>query len=179
MTQIQYKFNKNDEYLTPPYAVYPIMKRLRANTTVWCPFDMENSQFVKVLSEHGFLVIYSHIKMGQDFFLMEVPECDYIISNPPYSQKGKVLERLYEIGKPFAMLINFQGIFDHKERFRLFKQNRVEMLWLSPRVNYIGIEKKANERVPFQSGYICSGICSNQLEFDYMEIHRKGEGANG
>ena len=103
----------------------------------------------------------------------------YIISNPPYSQKGRVLERLYEIGKPFAMLINFQGIFDHKERFRLFKQNRVEMLWLSPRVNYIGMEKKANERVPFQSGYICSGICSNQLEFDYMEIHRKGEGANG
>lgn len=41
MAQIQYKFNKNDEYLTPPYAVYPIMKRLRANTTVWCPFDME------------------------------------------------------------------------------------------------------------------------------------------
>ena len=67
----------------------------------------------------------------------------------------------------------------YKERFRLFKQNRVEMLWLSPRVNYIGMEKKANERVPFQSGYICSGICSNQLEFDYMEIHRKGEGANG
>ena len=179
MTQIQYKFNKNDEYLTPPYAVYPIMKRLRANTTVWCPFDMENSQFVKILSEHGFSVIYSHIKTGQDFFLMEVPECDYIISNPPYSQKGRVLERLYEIGKPFAMLINFQGIFDHKERFRLFKQNRVEMLWLSPRVNYIGMEKKSTEGVPFQSGYICSGICSNQLEFDYMEIHRKGEGANG
>ena len=88
MAQIQYKFNKNDEYLTPPYAVYPIMKRLRANTTVWCPFDMENSQFVKILSEHGFSVIYSHIKTGQDFFLMEVPECDYIISNPPYSQKG-------------------------------------------------------------------------------------------
>ncbi len=72
MAQIQYKFNKNDEYLTPPYAVYPIMKRLRANTTIWCPFDMENSQFVKILSEHGFSVIYSHIKTGQDFFLMEV-----------------------------------------------------------------------------------------------------------
>ena len=34
------------------------------------------------------------------------------------------------------MLINFQGIFDHKERFQMFKENRVEMLWLSPRVNY-------------------------------------------
>ncbi|MFR3947111.1 MAG: hypothetical protein ACLTZM_08440 [Ruminococcus sp.] len=67
-----------------------------------------------------------------------MPDCDYIISNPPYSLKGKILKRLYEIGKPFAMLINFQGIFDHKERFQMFKENRVEMLWLSPRVNYIG-----------------------------------------
>ena len=175
MAQIQYKFNKNDEYFTPSYAVYPIMKRLRTGTTVWCPFDTEVSQYVKVLSEHGFSVIYGHIQTGQDFFSIEVPECDYIVSNPPYSLKGKVLERLYEIGKPFAMLINFQGIFDHKERFRMFKQNRVEMLWLSPRVNYISEEEKQNVRVPFQSGYICSGICSNQLEFDYMEIHRKGE----
>ena len=28
MTQLQYKFNKNDEYYTPSYAVYPIMKYL-------------------------------------------------------------------------------------------------------------------------------------------------------
>ena len=49
---------------------------------------------------------------------------------------------MYAIGKPFAMLINFQGIFDSRERFRLFKENRVEMLWLSPRVNYIGADGK-------------------------------------
>ena len=39
MTQIQYNFNKNDEYCTPAYAVYPILKRLKKNSTVWCPFD--------------------------------------------------------------------------------------------------------------------------------------------
>ena len=26
MAQIQYKFNKNEEYYTPSYAVYPIIK---------------------------------------------------------------------------------------------------------------------------------------------------------
>ena len=25
--QLQYKFNKNDEYYTPSYAVYPIMEK--------------------------------------------------------------------------------------------------------------------------------------------------------
>ena len=29
MSQIQYNFNKNDEYRTPAYAVYPILKRLK------------------------------------------------------------------------------------------------------------------------------------------------------
>ena len=61
---------------------------------------------------------------------------------PPYSLKNQVLARLYAIGKPFAMLINFQSIFDSRERFRLFKENRVEMLWLSPRANYVGAAGK-------------------------------------
>ena len=39
MTNLQYKFNKNDEYYTPAYAVYPIMKKLKPNSKIWCPFD--------------------------------------------------------------------------------------------------------------------------------------------
>ena len=35
MAQLQYQFQKNDEYYTPPYAVYPIMERLRAGAAVW------------------------------------------------------------------------------------------------------------------------------------------------
>lgn len=47
------------------------------------------------------------------------------------------------------MLINFQGIFDHKERFEMFKNNRTEMLWLSPRVNcYVPDDSKSG--VPFK-----------------------------
>lgn len=40
---------------------------------------------------------------------METPNCDYIISNPPYSLKGDVIDRLFEIGKPFAMLVGVVG----------------------------------------------------------------------
>ena len=113
------------------------MEKLKVGSTVWCPFDTEDSNYVKVLKENGFNVIHTHIFDGQDFFEQEVPDCDYIISNLPYSLKGEVFSMLYEIDKPFAMLINFQGIFDHKDRFELFKNHRVEMMWLSPRVNYI------------------------------------------
>ena len=164
--QIQYQ--KNDEYFTPSYAVYPIMKRLKEGATVWCPFDKKESEYVKVLSKHGFSVIFGHIQTGQDFFQAAIPDCDYIVSNPPYSMKGEVIKRLYEIGKPFAMLVNLQGIFDSKERFRMFKENRVEVLCLSPRINYMTGNGDSPKRVPFQSGYLCSGICKNQLEFEYL-----------
>lgn len=169
MAQLQYQFKKNDEYFTPPYAVYPAMERLRAGATVWCPFDKAESAFVRILSGNGFHVVYGHIQTGQDFFYTEVPDCDYIVSNPPYSLKSEVLKRLYEIGKPFVMLINFQGIFDSKERFRMFKENRVEMLWLSPRVCYMSGNGQSPKRAPFQSGYLCSGICERQLEFAYLD----------
>ena len=165
---LRIKWSVNDEYYTPACAVYPIIPYLKPGTTVWCPFDMEESQYVKVLSENGFTVIHGHVETGQDFFKMPVPDCDYIVSNPPYSMKSKIIRRLYEIGKPFAMLVNFQGIFDSKERFQLFKENKVEMLWLSPRVSYIRRDGKPGKRVPFQSGYICSGICGHQLEFEYL-----------
>ena len=169
MSQLQYKFNKNDEYYTPSYAVYPLIKYLKESSTIWCPFDKEESNFVQVLTKEGFNVIYGHIETGKDFFKVDVPKCDYIISNPPYSLKGEVFKRLIEIGKPYAMLINFQGIFDNKNRFEMFKNNRTEMLWLSPRVNYIKQGDYKASGVPFQSGYLCSGIFKEQLNFEYLD----------
>ena len=83
--------------------------------------------------------------------------------------KGEIFKRLFEIKKPFAMLINFQGIFDHKQRFDMFKNNRTEMLWLSPRVNFIKHGEYKASGVPFQSGYLCSGIFKNQLNFEYLD----------
>ena len=170
MSQIQYKFNKNDEYYTPAYAVEPILNKLKPNSTIWCPFDTSDSAYVKVLKENGFKVINTHILTGDDFFSTSVPECDYIISNPPYSLKGEVFKRLYEIGKPFAMLINFQGLFDHRQRFEMFKNNRIELMYLSPRVDYIKPDSPSKASgVPFQSGYACSGILENQIEFEYIK----------
>ena len=75
------------------------------------------------------------------------------------------------------MLINFQGIFDAKKRFEMFKNNKVEMLWLHPRVSYIKADEFSKKdiysmnSVPFQSGYLCSEILDNTLEF--KEIDKK------
>lgn len=101
--------------------------------TVWCPFDTEESHFVKMLRAQGNKVICTHIDNGQDFFTTPVPQCDMIISNPPYSVKTEVLERLFEIGKPFAMLVGVVGLFESQRRFDMFKNNEFEIMYLNRR----------------------------------------------
>ena len=67
MTQFQYEFKKNDEYYTPEYAVRPIIRFLKPNSTVWCPFDTEESEYVKVLKNEGFKVVHTHFLMDKIF----------------------------------------------------------------------------------------------------------------
>ena len=54
-------WNNKDEYYTPQILVEPILKFIKPNSTVWCPFDNELSEFVLMLKEAGHKVIYSHI----------------------------------------------------------------------------------------------------------------------
>jgi hypothetical protein len=46
-------------------------------------------------------------------------EFDCIVSNPPFTLKDKILKKLYEIGKPFAVLLPIQSL-QSKDRTPLF-----------------------------------------------------------
>lgn len=164
--------NKNDEYYTPSYAIEPIKKYVERGSVVWCPFDTEQSLFVKGFREMGCKVIYSHIDNGEDFFTMNPPQCDYIISNPPYSKKTEVLQRLFETGKPFAMLVGVVGLFESKRRFDMFKNNEFECLYLNKRVSYFKSydDQKPSINPPFSSIYICHKMLPKQIIFE--EIHK-------
>lgn len=104
----------NDEFYTPAYAIKPILKYVKPHSKIWCPFDTERSLFVKMLQESGHNVIATHLDGGYDFFKMTPSHgaVDYIISNPPYSCKGEVLNRLFELDVPFAMLVGVVGLFE-------------------------------------------------------------------
>lgn len=157
---------KSDEWFTPSCAVYPILKYIKLGSTVWCPFDTEDSAFVKVLKSKGFNVINTHIMNGEDFFDINL-ECDYIISNPPYSLRNEVLAKLFKIGRPFAMLMNTNGLFDSRIRWDLFKNNDFSLIYLKGRTSFMqeyGVEQKTSP--PFQSAYICSGLSDKQILFE-------------
>ena len=158
--------NKNDEWYTPRNAVYPILKYLKPNSAIWCPFDTENSEYVKLFRESGHKVIATHISNGGNFFELNCPKCDYIISNPPYSLKLEVFKRLFEIGKPFAMLVGVVGLFDSFGKADLFSKNTFEIMYLNPRVKFINIDGNGKGQPPYQSAYVCSNILPKQICFE-------------
>ena len=72
--EVIYSKGKNDEYYTLDYGVKPILKYIPNDWTVWCPFDTEESEFVKQIRKNGNKVIHSHIMYGQDFYKYEPEE---------------------------------------------------------------------------------------------------------
>ena len=130
---------ESDEVYTPAYAVKPIIKYLerycnKPQYTVWCPFDEEDSNYVIELRKAGYKVIATHISKGQDFFEYEPEEqYDFIISNPPFSLKDKILKRLDELEKPFAMLLPLPTLQGQK-RFEYLKD--CQALIFDKRINY-------------------------------------------
>lgn len=164
--------SKNDEFYTPEYAITPILKYVKDYSKVWCPFDTKESLFVKKLREKGCSVTSTHIVYGENFFKLKPPmECDYIISNPPYSTKGDVLERLFSFNIPFAMLVGVVGLFESQKRYNLFKNNDFEIMYLNKRVAYFKdySEQKPSLNPPFSSVYICKNMLPKQIVFEEIE----------
>lgn len=164
----------NDEFYTPLYAVLPIEKYLKKKSVIWCPFDNQLSMFVQRFTDLGHKLIFTHIENGDDFFkLIGKIKCDYIISNPPYSLKTEVLEKLFESKTPFAMLVGVVGLFESQKRFNMFNNNDFEILYMNRRVSYLKnyLDEKPKLNPPFSSVYVCSKILPKKIVFE--EINKK------
>lgn len=163
--------SKNDEFYTPEYAILPLLKYIDNKLIVWCPFDTEQSNIVKMLRDNGNEVIHTHIDSGDDFFFIEPDKYDVIISNPPYSLKNEVLERLFLLNKPFAMLLGVAGLFESERRFSLFEKYPSEIMWLSKRVSYFKNfnDPKPSLNPPFSSVWLCSQLLPKLNVFERIK----------
>lgn len=161
----------SDEVYTPDYAVRPLLKYLegycnKPSYTIWCPFDKEDSEFVRIFREEGYKVIATHIDNGQNFFYYEPEEhYDFIISNPPFSIKDDVLKRLYELKTPYAMLLPIPALQGQK-RFPYMKD--CQALIFDKRINYFKNKetKEIQKGVSFGSFYLCYNFLPRDLIFE-------------
>lgn len=126
---------------------------------------------MKLFRQHGYTVIATHIVNDQDFFAIEPPKCDYIISNPPYSLKSEVFDRLFQLGVPFAMLVGVVGLFESQKRFEMFRDHDFEIMYLNRRVAYFKsyVEQKPSLNPPFSSVYVCHGMLPKQIVFEEIK----------
>ncbi len=162
----------SDEYYTPKEAVLPIIKYIdkgnKSAYTVWCPFDTEDSEYVKCIREAGHKVIFSHIDNGENFFFYEPTEWyDCIISNPPFSIKDDILKRLDELNKPYAILLPLPTLQGQK-RFEYLKD--CQALIIDKRINFWQDKEhtKMAKGVAFATIYICKDFLPKDLIFEKL-----------
>lgn len=153
---ILYSKGNNDECYTPAYAVKPILKYIKKDAIVWCPFDTSESEFVKLISKQN-KVIFSHISEGKDFFEYEPDVWDVIISNPPFTNKRKYFERALSFNKPFALIMSNTWLNDAAPK-QLFKERDLQLLMFDKRIKY-----NDENKITFSSSYYCWAFLPKQI----------------
>lgn len=164
---------EHQEMYTPYYAVDPIIKYIPKSYKIWCPFDEEWSAFYQTFKNLGYNVVRSHINDGKDFFLYQPDSYDCIVSNPPFNIKDKILERLYELDKPFAILLPLNSL-QGKSRFKYFK-NGIQLLAFDQRIDFHTKQNMdfTKNGSPFATAYFCRNILPKDLVVEKLEKYDK------
>lgn len=121
------KESKDDDYQTPKETWKSIQQYIPKDKVVWeCFYGDGNSG--KYLQDLGFKVIHQK----EDFF--QHNKGDIIVTNPPFSQKQKILQRLKELNKPFVLIMP-ASVLGTKMLSSLFPD--IQIIIPNGRINFI------------------------------------------
>jgi hypothetical protein len=134
--------------------------------TVWCPFDTDASEFVRLISKKdNVTVIKSHLDDGQDFLQWQPKEhWDMIVSNPPFSNKRKFFDRALRFNKPFALIMANTWLNDSAPK-QLFMEHKkdLQLLMFDKRMEFNQENGKVNDKITFSSSYFCWNFLPQQI----------------
>ena len=124
-------FSKDDEYNTPPEAWINI-KEYIPKKVLWEAFMLNNETSISMttLHEMGFEVVGDN---EDDFF--ETNKGEVIVSNPPFSIKGKVLKRLYELDKPFIVILPISTL--SQIQFKKYFADKIQIIIPKKRIQFM------------------------------------------
>ena len=140
-------FLKHDDYMTPKYAWEHIEKYIPKDKVIWEAFygDGKSGEYLKEL---GYNVIHEPV----DFFENNLG--DVIVSNPPFSLSKEVMNRLYELDKPFIILFPSSKI--NTQYFRKWKDRNIQIIIPKKRIHF---EKQVDGEVPEGWRSACNFDC--------------------
>ena len=153
-----------DHVATPRWVVEDIYDRIsiKSFNKCWFPFNNYDSEFKLKADELNLKYLATHIfdDKGNDFFTTYPPAgTDLMISNPPFSQQNKIIERsfwLVEAGyiKSFALLLPLATL-ETPTRANMFEhyQDKLSIIVFKKRIKFLG------HKSVFNKG--CCWICYN------------------
>ena len=179
--KVLYNVVGTDEAYTPAYGVEPIIEYIEAaakkmknrELIIWCPFDKEESEFVKQISKiKNTKVIFSHIDSGQDFFDYEPDEVwDAIVSNPPFKNKRLFFERALSFNKPFALIMTNAWLNDRYSKQVFIDANRqMQLLMFDKRMKFTNPDGRPNDKITFSSSYYCCDFLPKDLVLKELKV---------
>lgn len=159
-TEPKWKGNRReigeDFFETPESAILPIRPYIPAGVRVILECTYGKGAIGNVLERWGYEVLKYDLfpktedTIKADFLTAELPECDMLIFNPPFSLKSQFLKRACETGKPFLFICPIT-ILETRTRVALFKEHELSVINLSNRTNYEG---KEGRKVWFHSLWV-------------------------
>jgi hypothetical protein len=78
---------------------------------------------------------YTCIHENKDFFDDNNYKYDCIISNPPFSKRKEIFEKLKQINKPFSLIVPLQTLTNHY--FKTHFNEKVQIIILNHRIGFI------------------------------------------
>ena len=153
MKKLQIQMNgRSDEFGTPKKAIDILLPYLNKSWIIW-ESAWGKGSLAKHLEQEGFKVIGSK----EMDFLGENDgwKCSWnmIITNPPYSKKDKFLQRCYELGKPFALLMPLTAL-EGKKRGEIYRKHGIQLIIPNKRINFITPSGKGSGAW-FQTAWFC------------------------
>jgi hypothetical protein len=125
------KFEQDDHWNTPE-TVWESIAHLIPKKVIWEPFLLKNetSTSVACLKKLGFEVIGDS---GSDFFETNCGEV--IVSNPPFSIKKKIFERLAVLDKPFMLVVPVSILT--KQYLNCLNKTKLQIIIPAKRIHFI------------------------------------------
>ena len=156
---------KNDNYQTPIEYLRVIDEHISSGQLINDPFYCQHA-------EGGGLVKRNWCKLGRhiihndaDFFTeQEFDKTDCIVSNPPFSLIFQILEKLFELDTPFALLVPLQKIAQLKIQSILYDKH-IQVIVCD---TYTGFHLPDGSPTRCPSQYFCWLTYKFNLESDFI-----------
>ena len=135
----------SDEWFTDQATVDLVVSLLNPIGLICCPFDSSKSLFVKKANSIG-KAIY-----GMTDWLEAHYDYDYLMTNPPFSIKDLVIEKVIRFGKPPALVLPLDSVGGVR-RHQIYAEGQYPAVYIpTRRIQYYDVNGLQRKGANFHS----------------------------